>query len=368
MWYGDEGVEEDIFDTPKLKQRKSLSNLVAPTIEPTAATNNFQTKVKDRCSGLALFGTVPPPSKFSSDQAENFARGLAESISHIAPDAVMIYDIQDEPSRNGTQRPFPFFNTHEPRAYASLLEKSNPGLETIVYRAMIPGQTMEQFNSWLRETIEEYKTKHMVVVGGSSMYNQPLIPVMEATKLIKDNHPQVLLGGIIIPERHRDRGNEHIRIIEKCDSGIGFYTSQVVYNADNAIALLRDYDELCKEQHKEPTRIVFTFAPFGSDATVQFLKCLGVELPEGTVKRVLSRPTLKARVEESIQICWENWKRILDASKRLKLCVPIGFSVESVSKSKMEQELAYELFNTLREEMEEYYVSKRKQQLLSSSK
>jgi len=368
MWYGDESVEEDIFDKPKLKQRRSSLSLIPQNESSTPVVVDLRSKAKDRCSGLALFGTVPPPSKFALEQAETFARGCAESISHIAADAVMIYDIQDEPSRNGTQRPFPFFNTHEPRTYASLLQKYNPGLETIVYRAMIPGQSIEEFNIWLQETVQEYKTKHMVIVGGSSMYNQPLISVMDATKLIKDNYPQILLGGIVIPERHRDRGSEHIRIVEKCDSGIAFYTSQVVYNADNAIALLRDYDDLCKEQHKEPTRIVFTFAPFGSENTVQFLRWLGVELPEGTVKRVLSRPTLKARVEESVQICWENWKRILDASRRLKLCIPIGFSVESVSKSKMEQECAYELFNTLKEEMDEYYVAKRKQELLNSSK
>lgn len=140
--------------------------------------------------------------------------------------------------------------------------------------------------------------------------------------------------------------------------GIKFYTSQVVYNADNAIALLRDYDELCKLEEKEPTRLVFTFAPFGSESTVHFLRWLGVELPEGTVKRVISRPSLKARVDESVEICWENWKRILDASRRLKLSVPIGFSVESVSKSKMESEAAVELFKMLKEEMESYFTLK----------
>jgi len=66
---------------------------------------------------------------------------------------------------------------------------------------------------------------------------------------------------------------------------------------------------------------------------------------------------LQARVEESMQICWENWKRILDASKRLKLSVPIGFSVESVSKSKNEQEAAIQLFAMLKEEMDLHFSS-----------
>lgn len=78
----------------------------------------------------------------------------------------MIYDIQDEPSRNGTQRPFPFFQTHEPRYFAKLLGKYAPHMATIVYRAMIPGQELQEFESWIHEAINEFNTQNMVLVGG----------------------------------------------------------------------------------------------------------------------------------------------------------------------------------------------------------
>jgi len=196
-----------------------------------------------------------------------------------------------------------------------------------------------------------------VLVGGCTKPGENILSVLDAAKIIGEKQSQVSIGGIVIPERHRDRGNEHQRLIEKVDTGVSFFTSQVVYNADNSIWLLRDYDELCKQQNKQPARLVFTFAPFGSECTVKFLRWLGVELPDGTVKRVLSRPSLKARVEESVEICWENWKRILDASKRLKINVPIGFSVENVSKSKAEQDAAVELFSMLKEEMETHFAN-----------
>ncbi len=51
------------------------------------------------------------------------------------------------------------------------------------------------------------------------MYNKPLIAVKDATKLIAEKYPDVYLGGITIPERHRDRGNEHKTISEKCSQG-----------------------------------------------------------------------------------------------------------------------------------------------------
>jgi len=168
----------------------------------------------------------------------------------------------------------------------------------------------------------------------------------------------VSIGGITIPERHRDKGDEFLRIADKTEKGMLFFTSQVVYNADNATGMLRDYDEWTKANNKEPVRIIFTFAPFGSDNTVQFLQWLGVEVPEGTKKRVLSRPSLAAKVAESCEICWENWRRILDACRRLKIDVPIGFGVESVTKSKAEQDAAIKLFKELKFEMESFYTSK----------
>jgi hypothetical protein len=248
-----------------------------------------------------------------------------------------------------------------------------PKSEPIIYHALRSGQSEEEFTTWVLETVNEHKKTSMVLVGGSPQPNEKIITVSDATKLIKEKTSKSALGGITIPERHRDRGDEPSRMVDKIEKGMDFFTSQVVYlltryhpaytlryNADNAIAMLRDYDEWTKENNKEPVRIVFTFAPFGSENTVQFLSWLGVEVPEGTKKRVLLRPNLKARVEESAEICWENWRRILDAMKRLKIDVPIGFGVESVTKSKAENDVAIKLFKELREEMDNYYQSKQR--------
>ena len=44
-----------------------------------------------------------------------------------------------------------------------------------------------------------------------------------------------MLGGVTIPERHRDKGDEHIRLYEKQLSGVSFFNSQIVYSPDNVI-------------------------------------------------------------------------------------------------------------------------------------
>jgi len=330
-------------------------------------------KVRDHKRGLCIFGTVPPPLKVDAQVLNNCAKEVADSLKELRPDGVIVYDIQDEKSRSGEERPFPFLATHEPRLYAQLLVQHSScwsrdqELEPIVYRAHQPHEAIRDeehisaMHHWLDDTWDQYAVRNLVLVGGSSVPPKecckPVMTIQEISQIITDEVDRdYLLGGITIPERHRDRGNEHKRLLNKTESGIEFFTSQVVYNADNAIWLLRDYHELCKSQNIAPVRIIFTFAPFGSESTVKFLRWLGVELPDGTVKRVLSRPNLKMRVEESLEICWENFTRILAAARRLGLEVPLGVSVESVSKSKMESDGALKLFAMLKIEMEAFYA------------
>jgi 5,10-methylenetetrahydrofolate reductase len=282
---------------------------------------------------------------------------VAQTIKELKPDAFIVYDIQDEKSRNGEERPFPFFKTHETRTYAKALEDLT-GVEPIVYQAITEEMTAGKMETFLSESREKYGTKNLVFVGGSSS-ETPLLTVCEAAYLTTQHYYDFMLGGITIPERHRDKLDEHCRLYQKWEHGITFFTSQVVYNADNAIWMLRDYDEFCKARSRTPARIIFAFAPFGRESTVQFLQWLGVEIPHGTVKRVLSRGTPQSCVRESNQICWENFKRILDASKRMGLSVPLGVTVESVSKYKDETLGANELFAALRDELNAYYSNSR---------
>jgi len=144
-------------------------------------------------------------------------------------------------------------------------------------------------------------------------------------------------------------------VYQKTCQGTSFFTSQVVYNADNAIWFLQDYAAFCKSNNTPPVRLIFTFAPFASKRTAVFMEWLGVEIPLGTKKRVLSRPCATTRVAESIGICLDIAKRILEAAQRTGCNVPLGFSVESVSKSKLESRAAVQLFKYLRELLLTYY-------------
>jgi hypothetical protein len=81
--------------------------------------------------------------------------------------------------------------------------------------------------------------------------------------------------------------------------------------------------------------------------TAVFLKWLGVEIPLGTEKRILSRKTKAEALEECIELCRENFKRVLYAIEFYDILVPIGISVESVSKYRDEFRASLKLFSIL---------------------
>jgi len=220
--------------------------------------------------------------------------------------------------------------------------------EPILYHTLAYHPTGEAFLQWLQETRDDYDVHSIVLVGGSSSkVEYPGYTILEAARVINKFDERLALGGIVLPERHREKGTEHLILQRKTESGVTFFTSQVVYNADLVIWLLRDYEEACKASKEQPARLIFTFAPFGRQDTANFLKWLGVEIPAGTEKRVLSRKSVKECVSEAVDICRENFCRILNAIKYYHLAVPIGFAVECVSKYQDELEGSFRLVNLL---------------------
>lgn len=318
---------------------------------------SFETLVQNKYKGLCLYGTVPPRKCTPIERVRSFAKTLVEDVEKLGVDALVIYDVQDEPSRSGECRPFPFAHSHEPEFYAKIVkEYTTRPLECIIYKAL-PCITKEQFHQFLDFAKNEAKCSTVALVGGPS--NHTGLSVIDAADIAKQPPYNFCVGGITLAERHRDTGNEDTIVSTKVEHGLQFFTSQVVYNADNAISFLRDYDELCKREKKTPGRIIFTFAPFARQETADFLVWLGVELPKGTVKRVISRGTPKARVDEAVEICRENLRRILDACERYAIDVPIGFNAECVSKHKEEIEGALELFVVLKDELDLYSTKRR---------
>ena len=155
-------------------------------------------------------------------------------------------------------------------------------------------------------------------------------------------NPDLLLGGVAIPERHSRRENEHLRLIAKQEAGCRFFVTQVVYDLNAAKNLVSDYRYECESRGLAPVPIVFTFSVCGSMKTLEFLRWLGVDVPRW-IENDLRHATnpLAASLEQAAATAVE----LIDFCRRLD--VPFGLNVESVSIRREEIEASVELATQL---------------------
>ena len=309
--------------------------------------SELRARYNDVNRGVYFIGTTPPKSDTPIEQVSTIADKLLERVNDIDFDGLIVYDIQNEDSRTSRPRPFPFKSTHDPRLYSSLLQqKSNRPV--ITYKSVVQSNG-DAFNQWANEAWHEYGIRDIVLFGSPSRQNNISLPLGEAYKTLVNNENNFFIGGITIAERHANKGNEHVKLIEKHQQGCNFFISQAIYNAQATIDMLTRYAIECQQQGIKPQRIILTFSPCGSKKTLEFIEWLGVSVPEATSLRILNaeRP-----LYESIRICSNTLVQILDAVLPYK--VPLGLNIESLTNRKEEIDGSILLYKLLRSTMDNY--------------
>ncbi|MBC2932019.1 methylenetetrahydrofolate reductase [Nocardioides sp. zg-1228] len=245
-----------------------------------------------------------------------------ERLDHLDLDGLVLYDIDDERSRNPAERPFPFSPTVDPSDYRSE-HLGGWRTPTIVYRAVGKYQR-DELQTWL--SAQDPRRTLTVLVGAASSGLAAPVSLADAQALRTELNPDLLCGGVAIPERHSRRHNEHLRLIAKQEAGCRFFVSQVVYDLNAAKNLVSDYRYECAARGLAPVPMVFTFSVCGSMKTLEFLRWLGVDVPRW-IENDLRHSTdpLAASLAQAQATAVE----LIDFCRRLE--VPIGVNVESVS-------------------------------------
>jgi hypothetical protein len=287
---------------------------------------------------FVLFAVTPPRQSTPADRLPEIARATVERLEHLDLDGLILYDIDDESSRNPDERPFPFSPTVDPAEYrADHLEQWRTPV--IVYRA-VGKYHGEQLRSWIAE--QDPGRTLSVMVGAASRDASPAVSLADAQAMCAELNPDLLIGGVAIPERHSRRENEHLRLIAKQEAGCRFFVTQVVYDLNAAKNLVSDYRYECESRGLSPVPIVFTFSVCGSMKTLEFLRWLGVDVPRW-IENDLRHATnpLAASLEQAATTAAE----LIDFCRRLD--VPFGINVESVSIRREEIEASVELARQL---------------------
>ncbi|QIK76648.1 methylenetetrahydrofolate reductase [Nocardioides piscis] len=302
----------------------------------------LQQRIIDGRGEFLLFALTPPRQTASPERAQEIADITVKRLESLEVDGLVLYDIDDESDRNPHERPFPFLPTMDPADYLSrYFDVGN--IPVVVYRAV--GKYAEaDLESWLRA--QDPARRLSVFVGAASRDKPVTTSLGRALTLRAQTRPDLLLGGVAIPERHARSGDEHLRLLRKQAAGCSFFVTQVVYDVTAAKNLVSDYRYECLAHGVSPAPIVFTFSVCGSTKTLDFLRWLGVDVPRWIENELLhADDTLEASFEYALTAARE----LMAYCRRLG--VPFGLNVESVSSRRDEIEASVDLAGHLRGEL-----------------
>ncbi|MDO9486578.1 MAG: 5,10-methylenetetrahydrofolate reductase [Actinomycetota bacterium] len=295
---------------------------------------DLRERIAGGLGGFVLFGLTPPRQAMPLEEVQRIADLTLKRLEAIDIDGLVIYDIDDESDRNSGARPFPYLPTMDPADfYTHHLDAWDKPV--IVYRS-VGKYPQASIRDWLLK--QDPQRVLSVFVGAPTRNRSVMTDLRSAQGVWRSTRPELLLGGVAIPERHASNGQEHLRLNAKQVNGCSFFVSQVVYDVNASKDLVSDYFYTCRERAIAPVPFVFTLSVCGSLRTLEFLQWLGVVIPKWMQNDIAnSGDTLTtsyeqclATAEELTQFC-------------LRLGMPFGFNVESVSNRREEIEASVDL-------------------------
>ena len=291
-------------------------------------------KLKRRESGTVLYGLVPPRLGTEAAAMHDIAQRQIERLQGCMPDGLVLYDIQDEAERTTEERPFPYMATEDAQTYAR--DYLAPiAVPKVIYRAVgkYSAPALEEFFRSANPAQEL-----TVLVGAASRSQATSMSLAQAYAMKQSVRPDLCLGGVVIPERHQTKGDEHLRVYDKMAQGCQFFVSQGVYNVHAALDFLSDYHYHGQRQGIEPVPIIFTLTPCGSPKTLSFMQWLGISIPRWMENELLHSQDILA---QSLDYAWQNWKTLQTYAQQKGL--PVGVNIESVAVRKVEVEASISL-------------------------
>lgn len=220
-------------------------------------------KIENPAQAVVMYELIPPKLGAGEELEQNLAliRELAASV-----DAINIPEIREETRQGARRSKLP--ERIEPRVFAKAIQEG-PGVNTVINRVTVHEPSSEQLQ-WLAESYRDYGIRNLILVGGESHRNSYAGPsVPETAKLSLDAGLDFFLGGITIPSRSQ----EAARIRKKYDQGLRFFTTQVLFDSNDIVDLIQGLNGL-------DVRIFLSFAPVSDSRDVEFLRWLGVDVPQ----------------------------------------------------------------------------------------
>ena len=187
-----------------------------------------------------------------------------------------------------------------------------------------------------------------VFVGAASQNQTVHLKLSDAYRIYKEINSDLVLGGVLIPERHMKNADEHLRIIQKIKKGCKYFISQAVYNVEAAKDFLSDYYYYCKDNNLNMVPMIFTLTPCGSAKTLEFMKWLGISIPRWLENDMMNSEDI---LNKSVSLSKSIFGSLMDFCAEKE--IPIGCNIESVSVRKVEIEASISLARDIKAMMKD---------------
>jgi hypothetical protein len=291
-------------------------------------------KIIKKESGILLYGITPPKAHNAPEKIREISLKTTERLQRLNIDGLVIYDLQDESSRNPNERPFPFFSTVDSDIYANEY-LGNLDVPKVIYKS-VGKISKPRLSGWIDEIQNSKNTS--VFVGVPSKQQHVEMRLNEAYELWKDVNKSNILGAVTIPERHQTSRSEHLKIISKMENGCSYFISQCVYNIEFVKNVLSDLQLYCKDNNVEFPMMIFTLTTCGSKKTLDFMDWLGIHLPIWLRNELFHSQDI---LNKSLELSFTIAKEITDFC--IAKNIPFGMNIESVSIRKEEIEASENL-------------------------
>lgn len=286
-----------------------------------------------------LFEVVPP---VVGDQKDRFSRHcdyLSELFDRVEVSALNIPEINNESGKSEKgKRRNPYKERVSPRHYARDLSEEFD-TDFVINRVIVKESGLDQ-EQWLLDTYHKYHIDNVILVGGeSSKDTYPGPSVMEGNELGKKYLNQgkrrynsrgkaertaLSIGNISIPTRRRSDLDEPLRMLQKVQTGADFFTTQIITEADYAEALMKDFSSVLYKNKASSPLIFWSFTPISEQKDIDFLRWLGVYIPDEVEDKIISSSNpSQASIENMLSI----WERLQNVNDELPVRLPLGINI-----------------------------------------
>ncbi|MEO0203057.1 MAG: hypothetical protein ABIL37_04975 [candidate division WOR-3 bacterium] len=223
------------------------------------------------CKNLEIiFTVIPPPLEWDISKIERKAFEVSNIAKILEIDFISIPEVIDERSRG--ERVIPFKMKFDNVKFGEMIKNFDNSVEIIINKVSVIMEKYE-FEKWIRDYSQKFD--HILIVGGeSSKINYPGYNPIAAALLAKNYFKHIY--GITIFHRK----DEPKRLLEKTKAGMEGFISQIVFELENAKKVITEYINLCEIKNLRPAKIFISFAPVSQRKDLEFLKWLGVYIPQ----------------------------------------------------------------------------------------